>query len=369
MANYTNIEDIIVGVDNATKILDNTKTDEGTIEVQGVDWFSYGGVVCNTFYVDGNSWIGLGESKEDLKFNRRDAAVWNVWREEGTFLDDYRFLRIRWGGYSSYSNNTSKTLMTYDVILFDTGDIMLYAVDIPSSYYAGKFTLGNLTYTKPTADSRYVTFYLQSDGSFVVDYAPISLSRKSELKYLLRDGNAIYTVTDGALVEVVGDLSASMFISSGFDTIPDGSLLLSLTAPELLCWTNGDYVPVVTATVQGSPTDSHDIVSDNIRVGHQSIYGITSVEATASDGATFLLSFDGGAWMVYDTDSSAWIASDIGMSATDLVAIPAEAWSTAINSAMYMQLKATLDGVDTVTQVKFNFDNEALTSITAESEG
>ena len=111
----------------------------------------------------------------------------------------------------------------------------------------------------------------------------------------------------------------------------------------------------MTATVQAVPTDAHDITSDNINIGHSSIYGITSVEATASDGATFLLSFDNGEWMIYNNGS--WIASDIGMTATELVAIPENAWSSIVNSAQNMKLKATLDGVDTVTQIKFNFNN------------
>lgn len=210
---------------------------------------------------------------------------------------------------------------------------------------------------------------LNSETSADVYFAGSQIEYPTRKKYLVRDGSTIYTVSDGALAEVIGDLTASMFIASGIDTIPDGSLLLSLTAPEVLCWTDGEDVPVLTATLQGNPTGSHDIVSDNIRVGHQSIYGIASVEATASDGATFLLSFDGGAWMVYDSTNSAWVASDVGMTATELVAIPTEAWSTAINSATYMQLKATLDGVDTVTQVKFNFNNDNATNAASESEG
>ena len=210
---------------------------------------------------------------------------------------------------------------------------------------------------------------LNSETATTVYYAGSPIEYPAQKKYLVRDGSTIYTVADGALVEVAGGLTASMFIASGVDVIPDGSLLLTLTAPEVLCWTDGNKLPALTATVQGSTTESHDVISDNIRVGHQSIYGIKSVEATASDGATFLISFDGGAWMVYDTDNSAWVASEVGMTATELVAIPTEAWSTAINSATYMQLKATLDGVDTVTQVKFNFNNEAQTSKTAESEG
>ena len=179
-------------------------------------------------------------------------------------------------------------------------------------------------------------------------------------KYLVRNNDTIYTVTDGELVEVSGTLNADLFIASGIDTIPDGALLMTLSAPEVLCWTNGDRLQTLTATVQGVPTGAHDITSDNINIGHSSIYGITSVEATASDGATFLLSFDGGAWMKYNDGT--WSASDVGMTAAELMAIPSNAWSSVINAAQYMQLKATLEGVETGTQVVFNYDNESPTS-------
>lgn len=179
-------------------------------------------------------------------------------------------------------------------------------------------------------------------------------------KYLVRNNDTIYTVTDGTLVEVSGTLNADLFIASGIDIIPDVALLMTLSAPEVLCWTNGDRLPTLTATVQGVPTGAHTVTSDHIQVDHQSIYGISSVVATASDGATFLLSFDGGEWMAY-TDST-WSASDIGMTSAELMAIPSNAWSSVINSAQYMQLKATLEGVETVTQVVFNYNNESPTS-------
>jgi hypothetical protein len=348
---YTSIEEIVAGVSNATQLRTNSKQDDGTDTITGVDWFSYGGTVCNSIYASGNSWIGLGSSSEHLKVNRRDAAMWNLWREEG-IVKGRRFLRIRWSGYTLYNYTSADCLLTYDVILLETGDIVLYVVDVPTSGYSYTFTLGSLTYTKPTADNRYVTFYLQEDGSYIADYAPIDLSIK---KYLVRNESTLYTVADGALVEVSGTLNSDLFTSSGVDDIPDGAFLMTLSAPEVLCWTDGEKVPTLTATVQGVPQGTHEIVSDNAIIGHESIYGITSVEATASDGARFLLSFDGGAWMTY-TDGS-WSASDTGMTASELVAIPTEAWQSMINSAQTMRLKAIIDGVENVTQVKFNFNN------------
>ena len=277
--------------------------------------------------------------------------MWNLWREEGN-VSNIRFLRIRWSGYTYYNSTSASALLTFDVILLETGDIVLHIVDVPSDSYSGTFALGNLTYEKPTADRRYVTFYLQADGSYVADYAPIELSMK---KHLVRNGSTLYTVTDGALVEVTGTLNAELFQTSGIDAIPDGALLMTLSAPEVLCWTDGEKVPTLTATVQGMPQGTHEIISDEANVGHESVYGITSVEATASDGATFLMSFDGGMWMAYTNGS--WSASEAGMTASELMAVPTEAWSSVINSANNMRLKAMLDGGDTVTQVKFSFNN------------
>ncbi len=355
MADYTSIEEIVAGVDNATQLRTYSKQDDGTDTATGVDWFSYVGTVCNSIYASGNGWIGFGASSEHLKVNRRDQAMWNLWREEGT-VSNIRFLRIRWSGYTTYNSNTSSALLTFDVILLETGDIVLYIADIPTEYYNGTFSLGDLTYEKPTTDKRYVTFYLQADGSYVASYAPINFSVK---KYLVRNENALYTVTDGALVEVTGTLNADLFINNGSDTIPDGALLMTLSAPEVLCWTDANEVPKLNAVVQGVPVGTHDIISNNAMVGHHSIYGIESVEATASDGATFLLSFDGGMWMAYNNDK--WSASDVGMTASELMAIPTEAWASVINSAIFMRLKASIDGVDTVTQVKFNFNNSPIT--------
>ena len=67
MADYTSIEDIVAGVDNATQLRTYSKQDDGTDTVTGVDWFSYGGTVCNNIYVNGNGWIGFGSSSEHLK--------------------------------------------------------------------------------------------------------------------------------------------------------------------------------------------------------------------------------------------------------------------------------------------------------------
>ena len=358
MANYETIEEIVAGVSNATKLVNSTKYDENSYTISGIpDYVKYKGVSVSTIYANGNSWIGFDAENEHFKFNRRDAAMYNLWTEEGTLLGTYKFFRVRWGGVCKYDAYGDPYFQTFDLIIFDTGDVMFYAVSIPTSYYNGTFSFADVEYNAPTTDSRYVTFYAQADGTYTVAYEPIRLQQSTVTKYLVRNGNTIYTVVDGALVEVSGALNADMFKNSGIDTIPDGTLLMTLSSPEVLCWTNAEELPTLTATVQGVPVGYHDIISNDIPVGDISISGIATVEADASENATFLLSFDGGAWMIYTNGK--WSASDVGMTTAELIAVPSNAWNSMIASANNMRLKAVLDGVDTVTEVKFNFNNDA----------
>ena len=362
MANYETIEELVAGVSNATKLVDNTNYDENSYTISGLPEFvKYKGVSVSTIYANGNSWIGFDAESEHFKFNRRDAAMYNLWTEEGALLGTYSFFRVRWGGVCKYNSYGNPYFQTFDLIIFDTGDVMFYAVDIPTSYYDGTFAFADVGYNAPTTDSRYVTFYAQADGTYTVAYEPISLQPSNITKYLVRDSGNIYTVADGALVEVTGTLNADMFKTSGIDTIPDGALLMTLSAPEVLCWTNTEELPRLSATVQGMPIGTHEVISDSIPIGHHSIYGMASIDTNVSENATFLLSFDGGEWMAY-TDGK-WSASSVGMTASELELIPTNAWSSVMNSAKVMKLKAMIDGTDTVTEVKFNFNNNPVARI------
>jgi hypothetical protein len=58
-------------------------------------------------------------------------------------------------------------------------------------------------------------------------------------KYLIRSGGIYYTVVDGELEQVdMVSPTAACFYRYGVDDVPDGSLLLPLTNPDVLFWTN-----------------------------------------------------------------------------------------------------------------------------------
>ena len=357
-ANYNSVAEIVAGVENATQLVSNTKYDDNSYSISAVpDFVRYKGNELYYMYANGNSYIGFGTNEEHFKYNRRDAAMYNLWKEEGTYLDKYRFFRIRWNGMCKYNAAGDPYRQTFDLLIFDTGDVMFYAVDIPTQYYDGTFAFADVEYNAPTTDARYTTFYAQADGTYRTVYAPIEFAQPYATKYFVRDGSTLYTVTDGTLSVVEGDLTADLFVASGVDVIPDGTLLLPLDAPEVLCWTDGEELPTLTATVHGNAAGKHEIVSDDINVGHDSITGVKSLVVVADDGAEFYLSFDGGEWMVYDASNGTWVESSVGMSATDFAAVSTDVWNNVKSSVENMRLKAVIEGTETVTQVKFTFDN------------
>lgn len=354
MASYTSIYDIVAGVENATQLRTNSKQDSGTDTLAGVDWFTYGGTVCSNIYANGNSWIGLGGQQEDLKVNMRDTAMWNLWREEGT-IGVVRFLRIRWSGYTEYDSTSTSKLLTYDVILFDTGDIQLYIVDIPTRYYNGVFTLGNLAYTPPTVDNRWVAFR-KIDSGYEVAYEPLSFYI---CKYLVRNEGVLYTVVDGALSELAGTLNAELFQTSGIDTVPDGALLMTLATPEVLCWTNADTVPKLTATVTATPFPQ-TIITDKIYLTDDSIAGIESVLATCEGKLIVAVSFDDKqTWKAWNGEQWATLSDDnTGMSKETLEAITFDQWNELYTGATGFYIRVSLlDTTQSVEKIVFDFSN------------
>ena len=133
MADYFSIQEVLSGTDNMTFIRNNVGNDSGTDTAPGVSWFLYNSVAAENIYVSGNSWMGIGTNAEQVKVHRRDAKVWTIRREEGTIYGYYHFLRIRWEGYTNYSATSADVRLVWDLLLLDTGDIVLHFETIPTN--------------------------------------------------------------------------------------------------------------------------------------------------------------------------------------------------------------------------------------------
>lgn len=252
---YNSIEEIFsAGVENMTILRNNTRQDEGTDTITGIPWFSFNGTVTSAIYVNGNSWIGFGSPNEHLKVNCRDGSMYYLYREEGTLFGYHNFLKIRWSGFSHYAIKSENYKIEYDVILWDTGDISLHMISIPTRNNTGTYsfvTTSTYPYTVSTA-SPDVTFK-KTDSGFEVQNAVIELELPFEQRYLVRSGSTIYTVLDGELFSLGNTtITPALFLNSGVEDIPDLSLLSNLYNPELLYWHEIED-DITGLTVKGTP--------------------------------------------------------------------------------------------------------------------
>lgn len=144
------LEDILNTTTDMTAIRNNSKNDDTSDMINGVEWFNYNGVATNTIYVNGNNWIGFGNSTEHLKICRRDGAVYYIYRQEGVLDDGRSFLKIRIEGYTTYNSIASDFKLIYELLLFDDNDMLLNLIQTPveSSYLgASALVCGNNTTT------------------------------------------------------------------------------------------------------------------------------------------------------------------------------------------------------------------------------
>lgn len=147
-------------------------------------------------------------------------------------------------------------------------------------------------------------------------------------KYLIRNNDIVYTIQNNSLVEVVGDLNAQLFIDNGVDEIPSGTLLMTLSNPEILCWADSDKVPTLTTTVTGIPFPQ-TLVSTDYDMTHPSILGIEKVIVDATNGVSFAVSFDSGeSWKIWTGQAWGELSEEnTGMSAEIITSITSEQWN------------------------------------------
>lgn len=336
MADYFSIQEVLSGTDNMTFIRNNVGNDSGTDTAPGVSWFLYNSVAAENIYVSGNSWMGIGTNAEQVKVHRRDAMSWTVRREEGTIYGYYRFLRVRWEGYSQYNLKTDNVKLVWDLLLLDTGDIVLNFENVPTNTsYFGECVLvtgsGNIAFT-PAAGTTIAFLHQDDTGTSFLrsDTLPVLLDPYNR-RYLITDANGdLYTVEDGALLKLAEtELSAEVFETYGVQDIPDGALLLTLTDPTILYWHDSqNRFPPFRATFSGIPKPQ-TIYSENIDMSDASIIGIEKVTVDADDAALFAVSFDAGeTWWTYANNTWAALSEEqSGMTKAAIEAISTDAWS------------------------------------------
>ena len=336
---YNSVEEIFnANVSDFDCLVNNSSYDDNSYTITSVpNWIKFNNIAVTSIQVNGNSWIGFNGSTEHIKFNRRDAKMYYLWTEEGLLYNYYKFYRIRWKGYSQYNYTSSSYLQEWEVIIFDTGDICIHAINIPTSSYDGANNIiasQTYAYTKLAAENRFVTFYSQDENNtiFTVDQNCIVIEPPYDRKYLIKAENKLYTITDGALVELESkELNAELFRTLGIDTIPESALLITLIDPEIFYWidTNEHEIDLIKAVEKATPP-IQVIESIDYDMTHPTILGIEKILVDATPGVMFAVSFDSGTTWKMWTGTEWGILSEraSGMSAEVMSAITTEQWNT-----------------------------------------
>ena len=193
MAVYDSVGAMMNTTENMEHLVINTRHDDDVIQFVGADWFNFNGTPISNIFVSGNSFIGLGTNAEHLLVCRRDAAMYDFYREEGSLFGAYRFLKIRWEGYAQYNNISEDVHLVYEWVFFETGDMFLNIIKAPNAAgYLGTNRINggmNADFTIVVTQQQYISFYHKDDKGkmFDIEYSIIDLAPPFERKYLLSD--------------------------------------------------------------------------------------------------------------------------------------------------------------------------------------
>ena len=179
-------------------------------------------------------------------------------------------------------------------------------------------------------------------------------------KFLIQNEGKYYTVADSALSEVsITELNAQAFQTYGFDALPDGALIQTLSHPKLLHWQSDDgaELPNITAKVIATPQGQY--ISKVIDLSNASIIGIKAVTVECAGTPWFSCSFDGGeTWKEYS--GGAWVdVVSYGMTEETIEAITSDEWNTAVSGIDSFVMRVLLRSpADSLTNLSVNFLNK-----------
>ena len=180
------------------------------------------------------------------------------------------------------------------------------------------------------------------------------------VRFLIQKKDKYYTVSDATIAEVpVAELNAQSFERYGFDDLPDGTLLATLSHPKLLYWQSDESaeLPNITAKVTATPQGQY--ISKVIDMSNASISGINAVTVKCAGTPWFSCSFDGGnTWMEYSGGS--WIeVESYGMTEETLTAITSDEWNAVTSGIDSFIMRVLLrDSADSLTNLSVNFLNK-----------
>lgn len=138
MANYGSLAEAIeAGLTNMT-VIHSGRDDDGVYDfnLTDVDWFVFNSTTITKIKVSSNSFLAFTTNNsyvENLCVNRTDAQSEMLAGEIG-MINRYKFIKIRWAGYSHYASSyfgNEDYAQRYDLFIFNNGTMYLHFFDVP----------------------------------------------------------------------------------------------------------------------------------------------------------------------------------------------------------------------------------------------
>lgn len=360
---------------NSGMTLLSSHNDDTTVKFPDIGFdFFYNGVNCRaSIYSSGNSWVGFTESNEQLKINRRDAGVDNIYYANETVNNKLTF-RIRWEGHQSYSAWGTLDLV-WELIIFNDSAMVLVIENIPNT--------GTNSFENPTIGTTTLTLENNKSYAFIPSQDQGKAYNVKEgsyfqanIKYIIVDGNEIkhWDAASSSYVKVSElPLTADKFHTYGDDTYHKERTGIICTSPSLKIWSPlTDMIPPkVIQTFKPKPVIV--TMKDDISFGEayikDIINSVVTLDNTGSGIINFIVSVDSGvSWKAWN--SSAWGLVDMtniqdvkskGMSVSVLQGITEAQWTSLdisnkkIRFAWYMEITSSTD-VLKLKEIKVNYN-------------
>ena len=248
------------------------------------------------------------------------------------------FFKIRFDGFSYYSNTTDAYKSVYEIFFLDDGSIFIYSIMAPTTAY-NRFYLNSVyqNFDVNPGGSRYIYATSADDGvTWAFDYLEGGTGSKL---FLVRKDGTLYTAASGTLTAVDAETpTAAVFLEHGFEALsdftPDG-------AYSLLSWSSYT-APTMTATVTGTAHPQE--LTCTVELGHESITGIAQITAEYSGTVELCHRATDGDWTT-PVALSDWVAQD------------KDALYASIGNDGLLHLKFYLYGGAEFTQFRMTFTN------------
>ncbi len=297
--------------------ISNSYNDDSTFTTAGLEGFQFNGIEASTLYLSSNHWIGFGVNAEQLKVLRRDGCSTAIYRQLGEAGPDLRFLKIRFEGYTVYSNRVESNRLIFELFLFSNNDMFLNVIKTPTSGNTGTSALicNNTTTALALSDGSgggtQACFRPQDvEGrTWAVSYEPYAPDITESFAYLIRLGGTFYTQVEERLQELpVMALSAAAFLEYGFTEQPSAKLLAGLESPHICRWQTGDDPVLIRAKLKAYPYPQ--VLSATADMSHVSILGIKLMTAEYSGSVGVSYSLDNGQSWSEEVPLGDWLNTD-----------------------------------------------------------